>query len=381
MQPIKSSGLVTKANTLIQTKYKLTTTEQKILLTLASMIQKDDSEFKTYTLSISDFSKLLGVTSKNKYEELRTITAGLMGKTLEIESEDKIIQTPWLSHVTYHKRKGIIDMRFASDLKPFFLELKKNFTSYRLANIAKLKHSYSIRMYELLKQYQKIGERTFSFEEILKLLGVENSSYASHYGSFKARILNPIKKELEKKTDIKFEFEETKVARKVVSLRFIIQKTEIKLPTQQEFKALSSIKPDIEIVREHLASCDLSVSDEVIHGWLQNRNIDKVMEVLHFATHEKSIRNPTGFAIYAIKNNLSTEDLKSTVASAKTETRKELVPDWLHEQKREEEQAQEEAQNVANEKDNEMSEDERKQIEEDERRRLDEVLQKHKRTS
>ena len=235
-------------------------------------------------------------------------------------------------------------------------------------------------MYELLKQYQKIGERTFSFEEILKLLGVENSSYASHYGSFKARILNPIKKELEKKTDIKFEFEETKVARKVVSLRFIIQKTEIKLPTQQEFKALSSIKPDIEIVREHLASCDLSVSDEVIHGWLQNRNIDKVMEVLHFATHEKSIRNPTGFAIYAIKNNLSTEDLKSTVTSAKTETRKELVPDWLREQK-EEEQAQEEAQIVEKEKDDEMSEEESKQKLEEERMRLEEVMKKYKRTS
>ncbi|MED1092181.1 replication initiation protein [Bacillus paramycoides] len=375
MQPIKSSGLVTKANTLIETKYKLTTTEQKILLTLASMIQKDDSEFKTYTLSISDFSKLLGVTSKNKYEELRKITAGLMSKTLEIESEDKIIQTPWLSHVTYHKRKGLIDMRFASDLKPFFLELKKNFTSYRLANIAKLKHSYSIRMYELLKQYQKIGGRTFTFEELLKLLGVENSSYAKHYGSFKARILNPIQKELEKKTDIKFEFEETKVARKVVSLHFTIQKTEIKLPTQQDFKALSSIKPDIEIVREYLASCDLTVSDEMIDNWLV-RGLEKTMEVLHFATHEPSIKNPIGFAVYAIKNNLTNEDLKSTITSAKTETRKEMVPDWLREEK-----AQEEDQNVAKEKDDEMSEEERKQIAEDERRRLDEVLLKHQKTS
>lgn len=373
MTSIKSTGMVTKSNTLIQTKYKLTTSEQKILLTLASMIQKDDSEFKSYTLSIADFSNLLGVKSNNRYTELRKITAGLMSKNLEIDSEDKLIQTPWLSHVTYHKKKGLIEMRFASDLKPFFLELKKNFTSYRLANIAKLKHSYSIRMYELLKQYQKIGERSFDYITLLEHLGVAQSGYNANYGGFKARVLKPIQKELEKKTDIKFEFEETKVARKVVSLRFIIKKTDIELPTEQEFRALASIKPDIDVVREHLASYDLNASDEIISGWLTH-GLEKTMKILNFATEEKSIRNPVGFVIYAYRNNLSTEDLTSTVASAKTETRKEMVPDWLQEIK-----AQEESQNL--EKDDEMSEEESKQIEEDERRRLDEVLQKHKRTS
>ncbi|HDX9701720.1 TPA: replication initiation protein [Bacillus nitratireducens] len=379
MTSIKSTGMVTKSNTLIQTKYKLTTSEQKILLTLASMIQKDDSEFKSYTLSIADFSNLLGVKSNNRYTELRKITAGLMSKNLEIDSEDKLIQTPWLSHVTYHKKKGLIEMRFASDLKPFFLELKKNFTSYRLANIAKLKHSHSIRMYELLKQYQKIGERSFDYLTLLEHLGVEQSGYNVNYGGFKARVLKPIQKELEKKTDIKFEFEETKVARKVVSLRFIIKKTDIELPTEQEFRALASIKPDIDVVREHLASYDLNASDDIISDWLTH-GLEKTMKFLHFATEEKSIWNPVGFVRYAFRNNLSTEDLKPAVTSAKTETRKEMIPDWLREEK-EKEQAQEEAQSVAKEKDNEMSEEERKQIEEDERRRLDEVLQKHKKTS
>ncbi|MCR6465160.1 replication initiation protein [Bacillus paranthracis] len=379
MKSIKSTGMVTKSNTLIQTKYKLTTSEQKILLTLASMIQKDDSEFKSYTLSIADFSNLLGVKSNNRYTELRKITAGLMSKNLEIDSEDKLIQTPWLSHVTYHKKKGLIEMRFASDLKPFFLELKKNFTSYRLANIAKLKHSYSIRMYELLKQYQKIGERSFDYITLLEHLGVAQSGYNANYGGFKARVLKPIQKELEKKTDIKFEFEETKVARKVVSLRFIIKKTDIELPTEQEFRALASIKPDIDVVREHLASYDLNASDEIISGWLTH-GLEKTMKILNFATEEKSIRNPVGFVIYAYRNNLSTEDLKSTVASAKIETRKELVPDWLREQK-EEEQAQEEAQNVEKEKDDEMSEEESKQKLEEERMRLEEVMKKYKRTS
>ncbi|GAB6574256.1 replication initiation protein [Bacillus cereus] len=367
MTNIKSTGIVTKSNSLIETKYKLTTSEQKILLTLASMIQKDDSEFKSYTLSIADFSKLLGVKSNNRYTELKKITAGLMSKNLEIDSEDKLVQTAWLSHVTYHKKQGLIEMRFSSDLKPFFLALKKNFTSYRLANIAKLKHSYSIRMYELLKQYQKIGERTFDYITLLEHLGVEQSGYNGNYGGFKARVLKPIQKELEKKTDIKFEFEETKVARKVVSLRFIIKKTDIELPSEQEFRALAAIKPDVEVVREYLASCDLTVSDEMINNWLV-RGLEKTMEVLHFATNEPSIQNPIGFAVYAFKNNLTNESLKASVKTAKTETRKEMIPDWLHEIKQEESELP-----VKEEKSDEKLEEERK--------RLEEVMMKYKRPS
>lgn len=366
MSHIKGTGIVTKSNILIETKYKLTTSEQKVLLTLASMIQKEDSEFKSYTLSISDFSNLLGVSCNNKYTELKKITAGLMSKNLEIDSEDKFIQTPWLSHVIYHKKKGLIEMRFASDLKPFFLELKKNFTSYRLANIAKLKRSHSIRMYELLKQYQKIGKRIFDYFALLEHLGVENSTYVDHFGSFKARVLKPIQKELEQKTDIKFEFEEIKVARKVVSLQFTIQKTDIQLLTEKEFKALTSIKSDTEVVREYLASYDVTISDAMINDWL-NKGLEKTIEILHFALHEPSIQNPIGFAIYAFKNNLTNTNLKNTVKKIKTETRKEMIPDWLHEM------VQEESDSPVKETCGETLEEERK--------RLEEVMKKYKRTN
>ena len=75
----------------------------------------------------------------------------------------------------------------------------------------KLKSSYAIRIYELLKQYEKLQERTFLLDELRKMLGAEDIYPA--YGNFKQRVLLPAQKELKKKTDISFEIEEIKKGR------------------------------------------------------------------------------------------------------------------------------------------------------------------------
>ncbi|GAB6443240.1 replication initiation protein [Bacillus luti] len=363
MSNIKSTGVVTKANILNEASYKLTALEQKVVLTLASMIQKDDSDLKLYTLSIKDFSNLIGVTSNSKYSELREITLGLMKKAFEIDLGDKIIQTSWLSFVSYSN--GNIELQFAPFLKPFMLVLKKNFTTYRLANVARLKHSYSIRLYELLKQYQKIGERTFTLEELLKTLALSDSTYQL-YGNFKLRVLKPAQKELAKKTDISFEIEEIKTGRKVTSIRFIIQKTNVKIPGTEEISALAFDKEDSLTVRDYLNAHNLSVSDEVIEGWLKY-GIERVLEVLNYAVNESEIHNPIGFAVYAFKNNLTIDNIKTTVKNATAATRQEMIPDWLHQQKSESEEVVHTAEDDA-------------KLEED-RKRLQETLSKYKRTS
>lgn len=70
--------------------------------------------------------------------------------------------------------------------------IKKEFTSYKLENVVKLKSSYAIRIYELLKQYEKLQERTFLLDDLRKMLGAEDIYPA--YGNFKQRVLMPAQK-------------------------------------------------------------------------------------------------------------------------------------------------------------------------------------------
>src|SRR5690606_6972218 len=161
----------TKSNMLIEANYKLGVIEQKIILCLASNIQPTDSDFKTYTLPIKEFNKLLGLKGNAKYTELRQITKELMQKVFEVRIDKKLIQVAWLSFVAYNETEGTIDIRFDPFLRPYLLHLKKEFTSYKLENVVKLKSTYAIRLYELLKQYEKIRERTLPLLELRKMVG------------------------------------------------------------------------------------------------------------------------------------------------------------------------------------------------------------------
>src|SRR5659263_164027 len=135
----------------MNSSYDLSLEEQKIILTLASMVQPTDEEFKPYKFRISDFMELLGVETKTKYTEIPKITKELMKKVFEIEEGKKIIQVAWLSSVVYEKGDGMVELEFSPRLKPYMIKLGNLFTQYKLANILSMKSKYSPRIYEILK--------------------------------------------------------------------------------------------------------------------------------------------------------------------------------------------------------------------------------------
>lgn len=77
---MESKYLVTKSNKLITANYDLSVQEQKVILTLASMVQPQDVEFKEYEFKIKDFIELLGIKDDKKYKEVPKITKNLMKK-------------------------------------------------------------------------------------------------------------------------------------------------------------------------------------------------------------------------------------------------------------------------------------------------------------
>ncbi|MFC3883606.1 replication initiation protein [Bacillus songklensis] len=300
-----TNNLVTKSNLLIEANYKLGVTEQKIILCIASKIQPDDSDFKTYTLPIKEFNKLLGLKGTPKYTELRKITKDLMQKVFEVRIENKVIQVAWLSYVAYNETEGTIDIRFDPFLRPYLLQLKKEFTSYKLDNVVKLKSSYAIRIYELLKQYERVQERTFSLEHLRRLLGVEDLYPA--YGNFKQRVLVPAQKELGKKTDITFELEEMKSGRRVEKVKFVI-KSRKKTPKQlnlfeDTFESLQPVPSSYERLKGLALSLGVHLTEEIYHKWVEKYGEKRVIHVIEETTRKKNIKNPIGYITYMLRES------------------------------------------------------------------------------
>ncbi|KJU87365.1 Initiator Rep protein domain protein [Candidatus Magnetobacterium bavaricum] len=219
---IETSNVV-KSNHIVESHYHLTLREQRLILYMISTIKSNDVDFKPYRIAVSDFAAMMDIIDDGAYKAVKGITKGLIEKVLEIKTPTGLLQISWLSSAHYYEGKGYVELRFDPGLKPYLLHLQERFTSYDLENVVRLNSIYSIRIYELLLQYWRIGERTFKITELRKILGIKDSEY-DRYNDFKKRVILTAQKELAKSTDISFDFIETKTGRKVTGIVLTIKK-------------------------------------------------------------------------------------------------------------------------------------------------------------
>lgn len=216
---MEPNSLVVKSNKLIEAKYKLNLNEQKIILYAVSKLNRNKDKFNILDLKTNEFTNLID-TSPKRYSEIRKIVKGMMDKKVIINTSKSELITNWVSSIEYIKNTGIIELEFSEKLVPYLLQLKEQYTKYDIKNILYLKNKYSIRIFELLKQYEKIGKREIKIDDLKKMLGCENKY--KQFKEFKRNVLEIAKKEVNEHTDIDFEYKKITQGRKVIGIEFII---------------------------------------------------------------------------------------------------------------------------------------------------------------
>lgn len=215
----KGKSLVVKHNKLVEARYDLNLNEQKIILYAVSRLDKDREKFNILELDIRHFTKLIGTTCE-RYSEIKKIVTKLMTKQVQISTKNRDMVANWVSSIDYIKETGKIELEFSEKLVPYLLQLKEKFTAYELKNILHLKNKYSIRIYELLKQYEKIGTRSFELKDFKKIIGCQGKH--TRFNNFRHRVLDPVKKELKEFTDINFKYKKITKGRKVIGIKFTV---------------------------------------------------------------------------------------------------------------------------------------------------------------
>ncbi|MDQ7083504.1 MAG: replication initiation protein [Sulfurovum sp.] len=219
--------------TLISGKYSLSRTETDLVFSLLTEITLEDKDFRDYTITSKQLSVKLGrevVPSR-----LKATVESLMGKVLKIETnEDKWEILSWFSYFGYDK--GVITYRFDKRMKPYLLQLKQ-WVSADIRHLVQMKSEYSKRIYLLLKEHQKFGERKFNISELMENLEVPKSFRT--YSNFKIKVLSQAVTDINKFTDIEIKnigtvekpiyFDEFKPSRSVQAVTFHFKKNLIDL--------------------------------------------------------------------------------------------------------------------------------------------------------
>ncbi|MCE5251369.1 replication initiation protein, partial [bacterium] len=288
-----------KSNYLIEASYRLSLQEQRLILLMVSQIKPEDQSFHIYRIAVKDFNRIVGITSEGSYQRTKELTKKLLERSMQIIKDKSVLQITWLSSAEYFEGKGYVELSFDPKLKPYLLQLKEFFTRYRLRHVIRLKSSYSIKLYELLKQYETIGKRSFTLEELRKKLGLKDEEYPL-YANFKQKILSKVQEELNATTDLSIHFHERKTGRKVVGIVFRIYPNRQQQP--DELPDSLTTRTDIrQRLREYFCLSESQASD-IIERYDEDRILANLAYV-EVKQKQGAVKNIGAYTLKAIEED------------------------------------------------------------------------------
>jgi len=255
------NDLVVKHNSLIRSRYDYTLAELRLVISVASMIEAEDEDFREYIVQAREYADLSESKHKDEYKRLQELGEMLLSKPLKIPETDGFLICNWFSSYRYNRGQGTITVKFDPALKPYMLQLKEMFTKYNLENILRFKSAYSIRIYEIAKSWEARGEFSYPVDEFKELIGAAKK-YSAYY-DFKRYVLERALREINKLSDIELSFKEKKLGRKVTDLVFTVK------PKHKEGEAdhLATRRAFIAYVRRHYKpDPDRGIFPAIVHA-------------------------------------------------------------------------------------------------------------------
>lgn len=222
--------LVTKANSLIDASYILTLNEQRIILACASKLdgRKPMPKDGIFVLAAKEFMELFGADEKNAYAALKEAADRLYERDIKrIEGKGRT-RMRWVYKAHYQDGEGLVKIGFSPEIAPYLTMLHKQFTSYRLQDVASLGSPYAIRLYEMLAQYASTGLFVISVDDLKERLGL-TEKYA-RFSNFRSRVIQPSVDDVVAHTMFDVQWKAIKKGRTTIRLEFRFEeKQQLKL--------------------------------------------------------------------------------------------------------------------------------------------------------
>ncbi len=219
---VKADGnaIVTKANALIEASYNLTLNEQRIILACAAKLdgRKPMPRDAVFMLSVEEFIDLFGSDPKNAYAEMEEAATKLYERDIRRVDGTTRKRLRWVYMAEYKKGEGKVRLGFSPEIAPYLTMLHKRFTSYKLEEVASLRSTYAIRLFEMLVQFSETGLFVISVVDFKQRLGLDEKY--DRFSNLKARVIDPAVKDLVAKTSLDIVWQGIKKGKTVDRLEF-----------------------------------------------------------------------------------------------------------------------------------------------------------------
>ncbi len=244
--------IIKQSNELIEARYKFDIWETRIFTSVLSLIHREDEDFKVYRVYLHDIINEFDINNGSAYGHLRVAAKSLLKKVIHCNYEKNGAERTTLYHLlsTADYMTKIIeedkrhlheyfDIKIDPEMRPFLLQLKKQFTSYDMRNIIHFRSSYTVRIYEHLKQYESIGKRKMDVSYIKQIFELEKEYPL--FANFYQKIITPAYRDINAYSDLMItEIEKVKKGKSIIGLVFKFYKKDVKIQEniQEKIEAL-----------------------------------------------------------------------------------------------------------------------------------------------
>lgn len=322
------------------------------------------TELPKFKMSVKEFSDLLGWKEVD-YKKLSKVSGELMSKVITakpVDNSDDLEQFQWVAYTRYIKGTGTVLIELHPRLLPFIANLTENFASVTLDEIMKFKSKYTSRLFFLLKQWEKLGHKTVTIDEIRKIIGVGYTEKdgkrvykLSMYHQLRQRAIESSIAEINEFTDLNISYSEINEGKKVVAIDFHIEKKkakaekapkkEVKKEPEKEPEQPQNIYEEIAFSISHL-NFNVEAYQNIAKELSSIKNIRSIKkhvisELNRLASYV--LENGTlgaGFVINQVKKSVSvfheTNDfnfndlIEGSKPKAKPGVKVEKVPEWFY---------------------------------------------------
>lgn len=211
---LKNTYIVEKSNILNEIRStKMSLQELRFFSIYLAKINARDASTRCVRFPLSDFQKIMGIGRMN-IKHFKTAVNGLLCKVVHMPTDKGGLSSFQLfKEVDLFKDDSdlwVVEIDAHDKALPLLFNLKKNYFTYELWNALRLKSVNQLRMYELLKQHEHIGNLEVKVSELREYLFIAPDQYSA-LKDFRIYVINSCQKALAKNTDISFTYEKGKV--------------------------------------------------------------------------------------------------------------------------------------------------------------------------
>lgn len=293
-----SSVQIRQHNAITTARYEMSACEMDIVFALLSKLSSQDRAGTMYQIRIQELEMLTG--RQWQYRQLLDSTEQLNTRIYHIEDKQKVLQVSLLASAEYLKGRGIIELEISEKMRPYLIDLKGSFTSYRLQAALSLTSKFAKRIYQLGSQWKDVGEtKTYTLDEFKYMLnlkdpkGKEPEQY-TQISTLQRDVLKVATAQINERTDLNISYELIKKGRAYHSIKFYVN-AQVPQQTLIPFE-LPTDDAKAQMARQHLDKLGIKAPDLVNKILTDNKLLSALFEFTYKLKTEKikADKNPGG---------------------------------------------------------------------------------------